>query len=124
VKRTPETSFPCHAERGFQQQPPDGRDPSPSAQDDTGAGAIVAAQAVVSRDVPPYSIVAGNPARVVRARFAETDVDRLLRSAWWDWPVALVSAHARTIMAGTPAEIERIAREHGVFREVITQDRR
>jgi virginiamycin A acetyltransferase len=86
-----------------------------------GDGAIVAAAAVVSRDVPPYAIVAGNPARVVRTRFAEADVARLLRSAWWDWPVDLVTEHARTIMAGTPAEIERIAREHGLFREDATK---
>lgn len=82
-----------------------------------GDGAIVAAGSVVSRDVPPYAIVAGNPARVVRMRFEEADVDRLLRAAWWDWPVALVTAHTRTIMAGTPAEIARIAREHGLYRE-------
>ena len=78
-----------------------------------GHGAIVAAGSVVSRDVPPYGIVAGNPARVVSTRFDEEDVARLLDAAWWDWPVGLVTEHARTIMAGTPAEIEAIAREHG-----------
>jgi virginiamycin A acetyltransferase len=82
-----------------------------------GDGAIVGAGAVVAKDVLPYSIVAGNPARVVRTRFEGSDVDRLLRSAWWDWPVSLVTEHARTIMAGTPAEIEGIAREHGLYRE-------
>ncbi|GAA1304877.1 hypothetical protein Psi02_74160 [Planotetraspora silvatica] len=59
--------------------------------------------------VPPYAIVGGNPATVIRKRFADADVDRLLRAAWWDWPVDLVTEHLRTIMAGTPAEIERIA---------------
>ena len=77
-----------------------------------GDGAVVAAASVVTRDVPPYAIVAGNPARIVRMRFEEEDVARLLRAAWWDWPIALVTEHARTIMAGTPAEIERIAAEH------------
>ena len=38
------------------------------------------------------------------------DVERLLRAAWWDWPVELVTEHARTIMSGTPAELERISR--------------
>ena len=72
--------------------------------------------AVVTRDVPPYGVVAGNPARLVRTRFDETDVDRLLRAAWWDWPVELVTEHARIIMAGQPAEVEAIARQHGLLR--------
>jgi virginiamycin A acetyltransferase len=50
-------------------------------------------------------------------RFDDADGERLLRSAWWDWPLELVTAHARTIMAGTPAEIEGIAREHGLYRD-------
>lgn len=74
-----------------------------------GHGAVVAAASVVAGDVPPYAIVAGNPARVVRTRFEPDDVERLLRAAWWDWPVELITQHARTIMAGDPAEIERIA---------------
>jgi virginiamycin A acetyltransferase len=81
-----------------------------------GHGAIVAACSVVGSDVPPYGIVGGNPARLIRRRFDDADVDRLLRAAWWDWPAELVTEHARTIMAGTPADIERIARHAGVFR--------
>jgi virginiamycin A acetyltransferase len=76
-----------------------------------GHGAIVAAAGVVASDVPPYAIVGGNPARVIRRRYEDDDVERLLRAAWWDWPVELVTQHARTIMAGTPAELERIATE-------------
>ena len=76
-----------------------------------GPGAVVAAASVVTRDVPPYAVVAGNPAGVVRMRFDEQDVDRLLRAAWWDWPMELVTRHARTILAGTPADLERIAIE-------------
>ena len=78
-----------------------------------GHGAVVAAASVVTRDVPPYAVVAGNPARVVRSRYSDEDVERLLRAAWWDWPIDLVTAHARTIMTGTPAELERIADDHG-----------
>jgi virginiamycin A acetyltransferase len=66
--------------------------------------------------VPPYGIVGGNPARLIRRRFDDADIDRLLRAAWWDWPADLVTEHARTIMAGTPADIERIARDAGLFR--------
>jgi virginiamycin A acetyltransferase len=74
-----------------------------------GDGAVVAAASVVAADVPPYAIVGGNPARVIRRRYEDEDVERLLRAAWWDWPVELVTEHARTIMAGSPAELERIA---------------
>ncbi len=78
-----------------------------------GSGAIVAAASVVSADVPPYAIVAGNPARIVRRRFDDEDVRRLLQAAWWDWPVELITEHARQIMAGQPVDLLRIATQHG-----------
>lgn len=77
-----------------------------------GHGAVVAAASVVASEVPPYAIVGGNPARVIRRRYEDDDVKRLLRAAWWDWPVELVTEHARTIMSGTPAELEQIALAH------------
>ncbi|WP_312958894.1 CatB-related O-acetyltransferase [Stutzerimonas nitrititolerans] len=51
-----------------------------------GHGAVVAAGAVVSRDVAPYSIVAGNPARHIRWRFDPEIRAALLQAAWWEWP--------------------------------------
>lgn len=52
-----------------------------------GNGAVVAARSVVTKDVPPYAVVAGNPARIIRWRFPEADRAELERIAWWDWPV-------------------------------------
>ena len=49
-----------------------------------GTGAVVGSHAVVTKDVRPYSIVAGNPARTIKSRFPESIVVRLLNSKWWE----------------------------------------
>lgn len=72
-----------------------------------GHGAIVAARAVVSRDVPPYSIVAGNPAKVVKQRFDPQTVARLLAVAWWDWPVDKVSRNLDAIRGADISRLEQ-----------------
>lgn len=57
-----------------------------------GDGAVLAASAQVSTDVPPYAVVAGNPARVVRYRFDPAQIEALLEIRWWSWPEAEVVA--------------------------------
>ncbi len=56
-----------------------------------GHGSIIGAMAVVAKDVPPYSIVVGNPAQIVRRRFGDATIETLLDLAWWDWPIETVS---------------------------------
>lgn len=50
-----------------------------------GDGAVVGSCAVVTKDVPPYGIVAGNPAKLIRKRFDEETIERFLKLAWWNW---------------------------------------
>jgi acetyltransferase-like isoleucine patch superfamily enzyme len=60
-----------------------------------GTGSIVGARALVAADVPPYSVVGGVPARVIRKRFEDDVAERLQRVAWWDWPQVVVEGAHR-----------------------------
>ncbi|MEQ8965786.1 MAG: CatB-related O-acetyltransferase [Azospirillaceae bacterium] len=70
-----------------------------------GDGAIVATRAVVAGDVPPYAVVAGNPARVIRRRFDDAAIDRLLALKWWDWDIATIT---RAIPALAGADLDAL----------------
>jgi virginiamycin A acetyltransferase len=71
-----------------------------------GDGVIVATGAVVTKDVPPYAIVGGNPAVILRHRFDEPTIARLLRIRWWEWEPARVTQHVGALCGGDIAALE------------------
>ena len=83
-----------------------------------GDGAVVAARSVVSRDVSPYSIVAGNPARHIRYRFDQETREALIASAWWTWPEAEVRRVVHLLCSNDPSEFLAYAEGRGDQRGV------
>ena len=74
-----------------------------------GDGAIIGARAVVAADVPAYAIVAGNPAHVIKRRFDDRTIERLLAIAWWDWPVEKIGDNLDAIRGADLARLEEVA---------------
>jgi acetyltransferase-like isoleucine patch superfamily enzyme len=60
-----------------------------------GNGAVVGARAVVTKDVPPYAIVAGNPAKIIKLRFSKREIKALLNLSWWNWSEEKIRAEVQ-----------------------------
>jgi virginiamycin A acetyltransferase len=70
-----------------------------------GDGAIVAAKSVVTKEVPPYSVVGGNPANLLKKRFSEETIELLLEISWWNWDIEKITKNLEKIVS---ADIEAL----------------
>ena len=62
-----------------------------------GSGAVIASRAVVTKDIEPYAVVGGNPAEVIRYRFSDEEIEKLLILKWWDWSEERVKERVRLL---------------------------
>ncbi|MBP1992126.1 CatB-related O-acetyltransferase [Paenibacillus eucommiae] len=65
-----------------------------------GDGAVIATRAVVTKNVSPYTIVGGNPAKEIRKRFSEEEIELLLQSKWWDLDIEIIKKHIPLLCSG------------------------
>ena len=70
-----------------------------------GNGAIIASRSVVTHDVSAYSIVGGNPAKILKSRFSLEEIEKLEELAWWDWPIDKITSNLNIIASGTVAQL-------------------
>ncbi|MCL4103881.1 UNVERIFIED_CONTAM: hypothetical protein GTU68_029198 [Idotea baltica] len=71
-----------------------------------GSGAIIAAHSLVTKDVPPYAVVGGNPAQVIKMRFPQEDIERLLALEWWHWPTEKITANLSWLTGKQPEGLD------------------
>ena len=72
-----------------------------------GHGAIIGTGSLVTKDVAPYAIVGGNPAKEIKKRFSDETIDQLLSIAWWDWEIEKITQHIKDLTSGDLSRLDQ-----------------
>lgn len=75
-----------------------------------GDGAIISSRSVVTKDVPAYAVVGGNPATEIKRRFSAKHIESLVSIKWWDWPIEKITEHLETIVSDDLDKLKAIAK--------------
>lgn len=80
-----------------------------------GNGSVVGTRSVVTKDVPPYGIVAGNPAKLIRLRFTDSEIAHLQQLAWWDWPDSAIEKALPYLLSNNIPELLKFSKNKHNF---------
>lgn len=72
-------------------------------------GAVIAARSVVTKNIGPYEIWGGNPAKLIKKRFSDSDIEKLLQIKWWDWDLETLKRNIKLLRS---ADVESLWQKH------------
>jgi virginiamycin A acetyltransferase len=73
-----------------------------------GSGAIIGANSLITKDIETYTVVGGNPGKIIRKRFTHDIIDLLLKIKWWDWPIAKITDNICLISTGNINGLKKV----------------
>jgi virginiamycin A acetyltransferase len=73
-----------------------------------GDGAIIASNSVVTKNFPSYSVIGGNPAKLIKMRFSDEEIKKLLDIKWWDWPIDKITKNLKLITSANINDLEKV----------------
>ena len=81
-----------------------------------GDGAIIGAYSIVTKDIPPYTIVGGNPAKIIKKRFDDETIDILIKMKWWNWDITKITENIHILKSCNKQQLKQLAKDMGYIK--------